>query len=106
MRSRLDRVTNWDAIAVKGEFQLKGMAKACGVSERQLRRYFQKSFGVNPKVWIDEKRLKLAIQFLSKGDLVKEASAGAKFKQASHFSKFFTRLRGCRPADFDNSACA
>ena len=100
MSRRLNRIKDWNTAAIECGFQLEGMAKRCGVSERTLRRHFQKEFGVNLKVWVDGKRARIAAEHLLKGDLVKTTAADLNFTQRSQFSKFFKRLTGTAPTKF------
>ena len=46
MRSRLDRVIDWDARIFGADFRVARLAEACRVSERELRRYVRSRFGL------------------------------------------------------------
>lgn len=104
MSKHLYRVKDWKALAIECRFQAEAMARKCGVSERTLRRYFRKQFGVNVKVWVDDNRAKIAMEHLLKGDLVKTAAADLNFTQRSQFSKFFKRITGRAPTNFDGDS--
>jgi len=84
-------------LAAQHGFRLKSLAAACGISERQLRRYFQSKFHINPKLWIDTCRATAAIEQLRAGDQAKKVSADLGFLQRSHFSKFLKRVHGATP---------
>jgi AraC-like DNA-binding protein len=100
MSSRLDRITDWKAVVVKCDFQLAKMARACGVSERTLRRYFQKHFRIRPKEWRDARRLEMALLSLVRGEQVKAAASNLKFKHPANFSAFVKRQTGRPPVDY------
>jgi AraC-like DNA-binding protein len=100
MSSRLDRITDWQAEAVQCGFQLEKLARACGVSERTLRRYFQRKFGVTPKHWRDARRLEMAFLGLLAGEQVKATASNLKFKHREALSAFIKRQTGSPPRDF------
>jgi AraC-like DNA-binding protein len=100
MSSRLDRITDWDAVIVKCDFKLRKMAKKCGVSERTLRRYFRDHFRVRAKEWRDARRLEMAFLGLVGGEQIKAASIKLKFKHPENFSAFIKRQTGRRPIDY------
>jgi AraC-like DNA-binding protein len=100
MSARLHHIKDWNAIAINCHFQLQAMAKKVGVSERTLRRHFQKIFGVNAKAWVDASRAAIAAEYLLNGEPVKMTAAELNFTQSSHFSKFFKRLSGSAPGTF------
>src|SRR5438874_9421023 len=58
--SRLDTITNWDMRAEQVSFNVAALAKGCGVTDRQLRRYFQSKFGSSPHAWLTLRRLQRA----------------------------------------------
>lgn len=104
VNKRLYRVKDWSAVAIACGFQLEAMAKKYDVSQRTLRRHFQRQFGVRLKVWVDVKRVGIAAEYLSKGSLVKTTAADLNFTQRSQFSKFFKRLTGSAPTNYGESS--
>src|SRR5262245_50383785 len=100
MGRRLDQITNWKAVVLKCDFQLRKMAKTCGVSERTLRRYFLKQFGVKAKEWRDARRLQMALSGLTRGDQVKATSGKVSFRHPESFSAFVKRQTGRSPIDY------
>jgi AraC-like DNA-binding protein len=94
---KLDQIQDWNLLAVQNGFRLKAMAAACAISERQLRRYFQDKFRVNPKLWLDTCRALAAVERLRAGDQAKKVSADLGFLQRSHFSRFLKRVHGATP---------
>ena len=96
--SRLDAITDWEARAETVRFRVSGLAKGCGVTDRQLRRYFQTKFGSPPHAWMMIARLQKARPYLSDGELVKEVAARAGFKHPESFSRQFKRHYSTSPA--------
>jgi AraC-like DNA-binding protein len=97
MASRLDSINDWDSLAAQGRFRVDLLAKTCGVCERQLRRYFQRRFGISPYTWMTAKRMDQAKTLLTKGKLVKEVAAEAGFLQPSNFTRQFKRQFNATP---------
>ena len=104
MPSRLDRVKDWDAVAIECHFHVHAVALKFHVTDRQLERYFQKRFGITPKAWMDEKRIDIAIEHLLNGDPVKVVASDLRFKQRPAFSNFFKRLKGTAPTNYPGDA--
>jgi len=104
MYSRLDRVKDWDAIAIECNFHVHTVALRFQVAERQLQRYFQKRFGMTPKAWMDARRIDIAIEHLLNGDPVKVIANDLHFKQSSAFSNFFKRHKGTFPTKYPGDA--
>lgn len=99
-RSRLDRITDLQARAERVHYRVRALAKDCGVSEQQLRRFIWLRFGKSPHDWLIEKRLALAQTSFDQGALVKEAAARAGFDDPAHFTRLFTRQHGFPPSGF------
>lgn len=91
MASRLDCIKNWDSLVVQGNYRVELLAGSCGVTERQLRRYFKIRFGISPHAWIRAKRMEQAKSLLSNGKLVKDAAAEVGFLLPSNFARQFKR---------------
>ena len=100
MSSRLDRVKDWDAIAIECNFHVHTVALRFQIADRHLQRYFQKRFGMTPKAWMDGRRIEIAIEHLLHGDQVKMIATDLHFKQSSAFSHFFKRLKGTAPTNY------
>lgn len=77
------------------------LALALSVSERQLRRQFQKAFGCAPQSWLRDERLNKARHLLATASSVKEVAYTLGFTQPSQFCRDFKRKFGVTP-----SACA
>ena len=97
MKSRLDQVRDWPALAKTAKYQLKALARISKVSERQLRRYLWERFQKAPKHLLDAWRAEVARQDLDRGELVKAASNSACFSSSSNFNRFYKRVTGITP---------
>ena len=97
MNSRLRWVEDWAERARSSGWRVTLLAKRCGISVSRLETFFLGKFRSTPREWLRRKRLEFALQLLSDGKIVKEASEQAGYKQPSHFSREFKRLYGVPP---------
>jgi len=97
MSSRLDRVTDLEQRGARSGYSVQRLAKDLGVSERELRWYFQRKLGTSPKHWLDVLRVRKVLESLRHGVSLKTASALSHFKQPSHCSSFVKRVTGMPP---------
>src|SRR5438093_494477 len=100
MRSRLDRVSNWQVLAVQSCYSPRGLARLCSVSLRQLERYFHASRGTRVKDWLTDERMRQGLLLLGQADTVKAAAFALGYKQVSHFSREFKRFFNMSPSSF------
>jgi AraC-like DNA-binding protein len=98
MSSRLDTITDWEVRAELVGFRVSGLARECGVSDRQLRRYFQCKFGSSPHNWMTANRLKKVVPLLSGDEMVKEIAVRAGFSRQTNFSRQFKRYYKVSPS--------
>jgi len=91
MSSRLDRITDWPALAEQVRFNVTKLAKACGVTDRQLRRFFWLNFGTSPHLWMTLRRLEASRPLLSDDQLLKEIATKAGFSHQGNFTRLFKR---------------
>lgn len=105
-KSRLDCIRDWEALAERAGKSVAGLAKACGVSPRHLRRWFRLRKGKSPASWLAERRLARGGASLLEGKLVKEVAAEAGFKNPAHFARKFTRHYGVSPSAFRSRSAA
>ena len=98
MASRLDHVHDWNKLATHARFSVTRLAKDCGVSERQLRRYFLKQFGKTPREWLSAERLSNVRPLLATGKSVKEIAAQAGFNHQSNFARSFKHYYKATPS--------
>jgi AraC-like DNA-binding protein len=95
--SRLDTIANWPDRASRSGYRLSPLAKDCGVSERQLRRYFLQKFQCNPHQWMNERRFEWVLAAIAKGELAKNLVQQAGFSHPSAFSRAFKHHRDLPP---------
>ena len=82
------------------------LAEQLGMSSRSLHRQLQKE-GSNYRDIIDELRFEQAQQYLrSKGYTIDDISQRLGFQESQSFIRWFRRLSGCTPGEFQRSAMA
>ena len=94
MRSRLNWIQNWEELAAKTGYSTPRLAEACGVTVRQLERYFQETKGVLPHQWLKEIRQEKALKLLRSGYLVKEAADVLGYSYPTNLSRDFKQFYG------------
>src|SRR4051794_31383986 len=97
MRSRLNRIGDWDGLARQANYQVAALAEACSVDPRQLGRFFLSTLKMTPGEWLERLRQQDALLFLGTGALAKEAAGKAKYAHASSFSRAFKKIHGFSP---------
>src|SRR5690349_19411980 len=100
MTSRLDEISDWGEGARCAKFHISGLALACNISERQLRRYIESRYRLPPHVWIMQHRLQEAQTLLSQGLRTKEIADQLNFRSSQHFSRAFKSHFGMTPRAF------
>src|SRR5436190_8019685 len=98
--SRLLRINDWPARAGQAQYNVKTLAKNCGISVRHLERFFHEYFGKSPKQWMRLVRMNRAVELLRQHFSSKEIAAQLGFHDAAHFSKRFSSTFGLPPAQF------
>jgi len=96
-RSRLRAVTDWRVLACQVRYHPKLLAELCGVSLRELERFFLAEMKQPPRRWLRVQRLPQATQMLSQGRTQKDIAAALAFSHPSHFIRRFTESYGCTP---------
>lgn len=77
------------------------LAQKCGISEVYFRQQFGKRFGVSPKQYIIDLRLRKAKQLLSNTDLsVERVGEACGFPNPYHFSRTFKNATGLTPSAY------
>jgi AraC-like DNA-binding protein len=93
-QSRLEWIKDWEAEARNANYQACVLVKRLTVSERQLRRYFVRRFGMPTQTWMDHLRLRKSIELLQSGRSVKEIAFSLGYKHSSRFCEAFKREYG------------
>ncbi len=99
-RHDLRNTEYWAMLACECDFNASRMARRCGMSSRQLRRYCQSIFSKGTQEWLNEQRLIAAGYLLKRTGSVKAVSMELGFKQISHFSRQFKEHYGIPPTEF------
>src|ERR1700760_1956693 len=94
---------NWEDLAHAAHYDAHELAKLCGISTRQLQRYFRRNFHYTPQHWLNERRLFVAQNLLLTGDSVKKVALDLGFKQTSHFCRQFKSRKHMTPSQFVDS---
>ena len=81
--------------------RLCDLCRAGSFSESSLRRAFCRSFGLSPKQYLLEKRLRFAASLLAEKQIsVKEAAFAAGFTDEKYFSRCMKKKYGAPPSAF------
>jgi AraC-like DNA-binding protein len=100
MGSRLDSIENWETRAAAADFRVDRLAKHCGITERQLRRYIYLKFECSPRIWITQIRLERAQSLIRQGKLIKEAAVEVRFEHQGSLSRRFRARFNRSPSTF------
>jgi transcriptional regulator GlxA family with amidase domain len=97
MKSRLSHIKDWAELALAAKYRTSVLAKQCGVSTRELERYFLAETGKRPHERLNELRQVQGRSLLSRGKSVKEAAFELGYKHPAHFTRDFKQFNGAPP---------
>jgi transcriptional regulator GlxA family with amidase domain len=97
---RLSRIQTWEQVAREARFDPGNMASLCGVSPRQMQRYFKEHFQKTPSHWLREFQCQTAKQLISQGYSSKATAFETGFSSESHFCREFRKIFGATPQSF------
>ena len=100
MKERLERIENWEKLAVDAGFRPEDMAALCPISLRQLQRFFGAHFKQTPGQWARDLRCRLARQLIASGWSNRAVSTELGFGNESHLCHEFKRFYGVSPQTF------
>jgi AraC-like DNA-binding protein len=97
MSGRLRRIDNWEHLAKEANFKPGTAAALCGVSNRQLERFFLATFDQTPRQWMRELQCRLARELISRGFSNKAVVTDLQFSNPGHFCREFKKVFGSSP---------
>jgi len=80
-------------------FNVAKLARACGLSVRQLEREFHKQLGACPRETIRQLRMALARDHLLSGAPLKQIADQLDYRHSAHFSRAFKAHYGTSPME-------
>lgn len=99
-QKNLRGTAQWLILARSSHYNARMLAEMCGVTLRQLERYFEGDLGRSPQDWLNEQRMVAARYLLAEIPLVKTVGIKLGYKRLSHFSRDFKRCYGITPSRF------
>jgi transcriptional regulator GlxA family with amidase domain len=100
MRSKLDRVNDWEVRAHECGYSASKLAEAVGVTLRLLEIFFRERFHEGPHEWTVRVRMTEAAGFVRSGLPLKSVASKVCYKQVSHFSREFKCFFGLPPSQY------
>jgi len=100
MRSRLERIQDWEALAIDAGYEPATMAALCPISLRQLERFFKLNLGTSPRAWALELQCRRARGLIEHGYSNKAVVIELNFADESHLCHAFKKMYGCPPQTF------
>ena len=92
-----------DSAAAEHEVAIAQLAGQSGLSVRQLRHRFTQDLGVNPRAYLRWRRLRYAIDAITRGATLTQAALEAGFADSAHFSRVFHAQFGMSPSQGSSS---
>lgn len=103
MNTRLNHIQNWPEMAQQANWSVTKLAGLCSVSVRTMEKYFLKTIGKTPKIYLNDQRQKQAVNLLRDGNSVKGTASRLGYQHAHHFSREFKKQWGCCPTEVNPS---
>ena len=99
MASRLDAIQNsdWEERARVARYRVSGVARGAKTSRQNLHAFSLRHFGMCPKKWLDQRRLRDALPLLHHGDLIKQLHERLGFGHPTNLARAFRRVLGRNP---------
>ena len=98
-------IGKWEELGATSHYDANQLARLCGMSTRQLQRYFRRNLHCSPQIWLNERRLQAAEDLLLSGESVKKVALDLGFKQPSHFCRQFKNRNKMTTSQFSFSQC-
>jgi AraC-like DNA-binding protein len=100
MSRTLNRIEDWLEKAERAKYGITELAESCGVSRRQLRRYFEVHCGISPHQWLNEVRMWKSLPLLLESKHISSIAYNLGFERTTTFAEVFRRHFGCSPREF------
>lgn len=91
----IDRLGSW--VEPREEVSVAAVARALGLSERQLERRFLRQVGITPKRFASLRRFERAVALAARSGSLTEVALEAGYYDQSHFIRDFRRYTGASP---------
>src|SRR5262249_37201763 len=91
-------LSDWDNLARDAGYRVSALARLVKLPPKQLRRFFQRHFRINPKNGLKEFQLRKAAKALGQGARPKEAFRQTDFSDFANFSTAFRKFHGVPPS--------
>jgi AraC-like DNA-binding protein len=99
MSNRLWMIKDWEERAHAAQYCVKELARQCDIPVQTLRRFLREKFGLCPKEWLKELRMKAARLGLVKGMCVYQVAAEQGYANPVQFSRAFKSYHGYPPKE-------
>ena len=103
VQSQLQRVKMFLDDFPEADISLEELANVAELSPYHLIRAFGKAFGLPPHAYQVQARLRLARQFLRKGQTLADAAQNSGFHDQSHLHRHFKKAMGVTPKQYRQS---
>lgn len=97
---RLRRAVEHIEANLEGEFDLRDLAAAAGLSPFHFARMFRVETGQSPLRYVQARRVERARGLIATGVPLAQAAAAAGFKSQEHFGQVFRRVTGETPGSY------
>jgi AraC-like DNA-binding protein len=99
-KTRLLRIKDWEQLAQDARYSPEALSALCGISLRQLERFFREFFRKTPRAWLRELQCQRAYHLICLGYSTGAAAESAYFTNASNFCRTFKKVFGKSPQSF------
>jgi len=93
-----------EAIAFEQGYSVSAMSQIMGINARQFRYIFEKEFGISPKVWLIDCRVKKAINLLEQGLTPNEIWKTLHYSNLGHMRNEVKASSGLSPREIQLSS--